>query len=67
MPFLKLRKAMLAMAVGERVEVLSTDPLAPADFAELCDSLGHCLLHTSTEDGIDYTHIEIREPGQGVK
>jgi len=50
LPFFKLRRALSGFAQGTRLEVLSTDPLAPGDFAELCAALGHLLLET-TQDG----------------
>jgi tRNA 2-thiouridine synthesizing protein A len=44
LPVLKARKALSGMTSGERLEVLATDPRAPADMAELCAVAGHRLL-----------------------
>lgn len=60
LPFLKLRKALLSLEVGARIEVLSTDPLAPADFRELCAALGHEIVTAREESSITRTLIEVK-------
>jgi len=57
LPFLRLRKAIRTLAAGTRIEVLSTDPLAPADFRELCNALGHQLVSTTAEGAVSRTLI----------
>ncbi len=44
LPVLKTRKALAALAPGARLELLTDDPKAPADLAELCAVGGHRLL-----------------------
>ena len=50
LPVLKTRKALAAMAPGEEIEVLATDPAARIDFRHFCDATGHRLVAT-VEDG----------------
>lgn len=50
LPVLKARKALGAMAPGDELEVLATDPAARIDFRHFCDTVGHRLI-AATEDG----------------
>ena len=59
LPFFKLRRALRGLAPGTRVEVLSTDPLAPADFRELCEASGHRLIDTHSDGGVACMLIEV--------
>ena len=52
LPVLKARKRLLAMAPGERLRVLATDPKAPADFRLYCTESGHRLVEESAQDGV---------------
>lgn len=52
LPVLKARKAMKALAEGEVLEVLATDPSAPQDFRSFCDTTGHRLSDISESDGV---------------
>ncbi|BCX18485.1 MAG: transcriptional regulator [Geminicoccaceae bacterium] len=61
LPVLKARKQLAAMAAGERLEVLATDPKAPADFAELCAAAGHRLLASEERAG-EYRFLIERAP-----
>lgn len=50
-PAVRTKAALEALAVGDRLVVWSTDPLAGVDLEVLCDRLGHrCLGHTSHEN-----------------
>jgi tRNA 2-thiouridine synthesizing protein A len=49
LPVLKARKRLLALAPGERLRVLATDPKAPGDFRLWCQETGHRLV----EEGRD--------------
>lgn len=60
MPFLKLRKALRGFGPGDEVEVLSTDPLAPDDFRELCEALGHEAGTSIAEGPVTRTIIRLR-------
>lgn len=50
LPVLKARKALGAMAPGEEIEVLATDPASRTDFPHFCATAGHRLVATG-EDG----------------
>ncbi len=52
LPVLKARKAMKALAAGEILEVLASDPSAPQDFRSFCETTGHHLRESSEEDGL---------------
>jgi tRNA 2-thiouridine synthesizing protein A len=51
LPVLKARKRLKAMAPGERLRVLATDPKAPADFRAFCAETGHLLIEEEPADG----------------
>jgi tRNA 2-thiouridine synthesizing protein A len=51
LPVLKARKALKAMAAGEVLEVLATDPGAVKDFAAFCRTTGHALIESSQDAG----------------
>lgn len=59
LPFFKLRRMLPGLAEGTRLEVLSTDPLAPGDFAELCAARGHLLIETIQDGPVARTIIVI--------
>lgn len=44
LPVLKARKALLALAAGERLYVEATDPMAAVDFPHFCGEHGHRLI-----------------------
>ena len=52
LPVLKARKAMKALAAGERLEVLASDPSAPQDFRSFCETTGHRLLESGEAEGV---------------
>jgi tRNA 2-thiouridine synthesizing protein A len=56
LPVLKARKRLMAMAPGERLTVLATDPKAPGDFRLWCEETGHRLVR-ETQDGADFTLV----------
>ena len=60
LPFLKLCRSLRGMAVGAKVEVLSTDPLAPDDFRDLCDAQGHDLISSEAKGPITRTIIRVK-------
>ncbi len=60
-PAVRAKAALEGLAVGERLAVWSTDPLASVDLEVLCDRLGHrCIGHTTE---LDYT-VTLIEKGQ---
>ena len=64
LPVLKARKALLAMAPGERLALTATDPLAAIDIPHFCEEAGHRLIASSARDGVLSFVIE-RGPGDG--
>jgi len=60
MPFLRLRRAMRDLDAGALVDVLSTDPLAPGDFAELCQAQGHRIVSSTIQGPVTQTRIEVQ-------
>jgi tRNA 2-thiouridine synthesizing protein A len=52
LPVLKARKALKAMAEGEILEVLATDPGAVKDFAAFCRTTGHQLVESTEAAGV---------------
>ncbi|HWK13492.1 MAG TPA: sulfurtransferase TusA family protein [Rhizobiaceae bacterium] len=51
LPVLKTRRRLSAMATGEELVVLTTDPLAVIDIPAFCREAGHILLETDATDG----------------
>lgn len=50
LPVLKTRRRLSAMAAGEELVVLTTDPLAVIDIPAFCREAGHLLLETAAAD-----------------
>ena len=61
LPVLRARKAMKEVPVGGSLEVLATDPSAPEDFVNFCQTTGHDLLE-NRQDGDVYV-LRIRKSG----
>ena len=51
MPLLKAKRALNAMAPGQRLRILATDPGAPRDFKVFCQQSGHELLSSEVREG----------------
>jgi len=51
LPVLKARKALKALAPGETLEVLATDPGAVKDFAAFCRTTVHLLVESTEAAG----------------
>ena len=49
LPVLKARKALLAMAPGEVLKVIATDPMSAIDMPHFCSEQGHTLLEQTKE------------------
>lgn len=58
LPILKTKKAIGALASGEVLEVLATDPGSVADIASFCRQTGHALLASSEAGGTYRFHIQ---------
>lgn len=52
LPVLKAKKAMRALAPGQILKVLATDPDSPRDFQHFCATTGDQLLAWSEEKGV---------------
>ena len=50
LPVLKARKRLLAMAPGQVLCVLASDPVAVVDIPHFCAEAGHKLLATAPKD-----------------
>ena len=51
LPVLRANKTMRALAAGDELRVLATDPAAPRDFQAYCEATGHVLVSQCEEDG----------------
>lgn len=52
LPVLRANKSLRALAPGEELKVIASDPSAPADFKSFCETAGHDLLDCHEEDGV---------------
>lgn len=52
LPVLRANKAMKARSAGDTLEVLATDPAAPQDFVNYCETAGHELVESREADGV---------------
>jgi TusA-related sulfurtransferase len=52
LPVLRTNKALRALAAGERLRVLATDPASLADMQAYCRTAGHALLSVSEKEGV---------------
>ena len=52
LPVLKAKKALKAVAPGEELEVLATDPGSVKDFEAFCATTGHALVSSDETDGV---------------
>lgn len=51
LPVLRANKSLRALAPGEELKVVASDPSAPADFRSFCEATGHDLMDCHEEDG----------------
>jgi len=61
LPVLRANKEIKKAAPGDELICQVTDPAAPGDFANFCDSADHQLV--SCTDGGDFTTIVVRKHG----
>jgi tRNA 2-thiouridine synthesizing protein A len=52
LPLLRLKKALVSVAVGETVRILATDPAARLDFGVYIEQAGHLLLSLEEQEGV---------------
>lgn len=51
LPVLKTRKALTRLGDGDRLTVLTTDPMAEIDIPHFCQENGHTLIEAERVDG----------------
>ena len=51
MPTLRLQKALIGLAAGERVRLLADDPMAKVDVPHFCNEAGHALVSAEPFEG----------------
>jgi len=52
LPVLRANKALRPLTSGDELEVLVTDPAAPADFEAFSETTGHAIIETGEADGV---------------
>jgi tRNA 2-thiouridine synthesizing protein A len=52
LPVLRANKTLRALAIGDELRIVATDPSAPADFRSFCEKAGHVLLDSHEEAGV---------------
>ncbi|MDD2876714.1 MAG: sulfurtransferase TusA family protein [Acidiphilium sp.] len=52
MPVLRAARALRALAVGDKLRVLATDPGTVVDFRDFCRDSGHALISCSELKGV---------------
>ena len=52
LPVLRANNAIRALSPGETLEVQATDPAAPQDFVNFCETTGHALVESRESDGV---------------
>jgi tRNA 2-thiouridine synthesizing protein A len=65
LPALKARKVLLAMAEGQRLLLIATDPMAPIDIPHFCAEAGHRLVAATQQDDSYVFLIERGENPRG--
>ena len=65
LPVLKAKKAIKALAPGELIRILATDPASARDIPAFCRSAGHTLERAQEADGV-YSYL-IRKAGQELR
>lgn len=61
-PVLRAARALRALAPGEKLRVLATDPEAVADFKEFCKTTGHALIAAGEHRGVFSFSIKAKAP-----
>jgi tRNA 2-thiouridine synthesizing protein A len=56
LPVLRTKKALRAMAPGDEIEVLATDPGSVRDFRAFCDTTGDDLVSSAEHAGV-YSYV----------
>jgi tRNA 2-thiouridine synthesizing protein A len=60
LPVLRAARRLRAMAPGEKLRILATDPAAAADFRDFCKSSGHILTATGESRGVLSFSIKVK-------
>ncbi len=56
-PLLEAKKGMATVAIGETIEIWSTDPATKTDIGAWSDKVGHEFLGSLTADGYDRVFV----------
>jgi tRNA 2-thiouridine synthesizing protein A len=64
LPVLKARKILMAMAPGETLEVVTTDPMSVVDMPVFCAQAGHDIVREIRGDG-HFVFVIERGPIEG--
>jgi tRNA 2-thiouridine synthesizing protein A len=51
LPVLKARKILIGMRPGDRLEIVTTDPMSVVDMPVFCAQAGHAIIHEEKQDG----------------
>jgi len=54
LPVLRLRKRLMALASGDRITMLTDDPVAVIDVPHFCAEEGHAVIENRDADGARY-------------
>jgi len=57
---LRAARALRAMAPGEKLRVLATDPDAVADFRDFCKTSGHALIAAGESRGVFSFSLKVK-------
>ncbi len=60
LPVLRARKAMRALAPGDVLRLIATDPGAVRDVAAMCEATGDCLIESEEAEGAFTFRIQKR-------
>lgn len=52
LPVLRTNKALRGMPLGAELQILATDPAAPKDFENFCQTTGHVLVASEEAGGV---------------
>jgi tRNA 2-thiouridine synthesizing protein A len=64
LPVLKARKILIGMRPGDRLEIVTTDPMSVVDMPVFCAQAGHSIISEERQDGRFVFTVE-RGVGEG--
>lgn len=60
LPVLRANKVLRGLAIGDELQIVATDPSAPADFRSFCEAAGHDLVDSHEEEGAFFITLRKR-------